>query len=408
MIHMIKSTKNESPIFVDEDGSLILLPTFFCRSLRLNGLVWIQNKEADASGFIRTNFVSRDISDTTANFVVYRLKQFLNWLEEYGAEIMPNALDMHPMLDQSWLSYYLEKVLIEKESVGEHSINQHLLTLRYYYNYLANAGLSNFKEININRQARVSSKQNTMRRSAVKYLSEELRHLLYVNTSCVRDELVLRGGAELGLRSKENLGLLVNDFDAGKKRYYGFRSLFKKMHASPEQQTFRYWLQGKFVKQSRHSGGLGRWLLISRSLLRRYEKYYREERPKSSHDSLLLNHHGKNEGTPISHNHGTTVFRKARQKVISLQTSGVLNDRGQAISVEHTYHVLRHSFGTDLFYSEAGGIENVDAITTTHPVFLEVAKRMGHSVCGKYAANATVTYIRSCHIKYHIENGFEL
>ena len=405
MISVFKSPKDGTSLFVSGETELLLLPTFFSRALNQSGTVWIQLRDKDCNGFVRTRLIAQDISATTEVFVIHRIKQFLNWLDEHGSKIMRDALDMHPMLDQSWLNHYIEEVLVCTHKVGEHSINQHLMALRYYYNYLFQAGLSNLKDIKLSRRSKATTRENTKKRSAIKYISHELRNLLYRHTKCIRDELILRTGAELGLRSRENLGFLIEDFWAGGKRYDGFKSLFKKMDANPDEQTFYFWMQGKFTKQSRRSGGVGRWIHINRSLLKRIEKYFNDERPKSHVDTLFLNASGPYLGIPISLNHGTTIFRKIRCKILEYQTQEVLDKNGQKMHEDHTYHVLRHSFGTDLFFREAGGLEFVDAITTTHPVFLEVARRMGHSVSERFGAKITASYIRSCHIKSSLENA---
>ena len=73
---------------------------------------------------------------------------------------------------------------------------------------------------------------------------------------------------------------------------------------------------------------------------------------------------------------------------------------GQKLEIDHTHHVLRHSFGTDKFYtlSEENNMA-VDDVTTTSQVFLTVAALMGHNASSKSAPSTTRRYIRSCHIK---------
>ena len=314
------------------------------------------------------------ISDTTIEFVNNRLAQFLNWLENHGNQIFQNALDMHPALDDSWLSFYINNVIAEEQEASDNAVNQHLMALRYYYNYLANAGLSSIKDFRLSKCNMTKAIANTKRKTAIKYLTPELRKLLCEKSRCLRDQLLIRTGAELGLRTKENLGLVLNDFKAGHTTYKGLLSLFKEMHNDSSKISFRYWLQGKYSKSSRSSaGGRERWLLIHRALLLSLERYFITERPVSNSDTFFLT----KSGNPIPKNKGTTVFRNIRNELLYLQASGELGEEGQKLEEDHTYHILRHSFGTDLFHSLAERQNTpFDAVTTTHPVYLYVAERM--------------------------------
>ena len=71
-----------------------------------------------------------------------------------------------------------------------------------------------------------------------------------------------------------------------------------------------------------------------------------------------------------------------------------LYDDMQALEDKHTYHILRHSFGTDLFYSLCKG--RYETITTASSEYIEVARRMGHNIEGQRAPETTKKYIRSC------------
>jgi len=244
-------------------------------------------------------------------------------------------------------------------------------------------------------------------RTAVKYLTPELRSILYRNTDSLRDELLLRGGGELGLRSKENQGLLLEDFMLGNKKHLGFKSLFLEMDQHPEQMEFKYCLQGQHTKAPRNAGGgESRTLYIHRSLLERYKHYYETERPQSTSNTLLLNFSDSNYGTPIAENAASRAFTRIKKKVLELQRNDALPTDGQMLENDHTGHVLRHSFGTDKFYDASK--ENrvkIDSVTPTSAVYLLVAKLMGHNAKDGKAPETTKTYIRSCHIKEAFLSG---
>jgi integrase len=272
------------------------------------------------------------------------------------------------------------------------------MALNAYFNYLAVNNLSDVKRLFIRPKHREAARNNTKKRIAVKYLTPKLRSILYQNTSSKRDELLLRSGGEMGCRSKENLGFLVDDFTVGAKTYEGMKSLFLKMSSDKDKQVFEYHLQGRFSKSKRSSGGESRTLYFHRDLLKRFEDYYKNERPKSNEQTFFLNNAINNNGA-ILRSRASRVFAEARAKVIAEQRDGGLDPEGQMLETDHTHHVLRHSFATDKFYDYAQEKNiRIDDVTTTSQIYLSVAALMGHSVNDRSAPQTTKRYIRSCHI----------
>ncbi len=396
-----RSEYHQCHIFVAEDLSILLLPTLFSKAVSRTGVVWKRVALDGKDKFVSTIYQEEEISDVTITILHNKLEHFFNWLVQYSRHNSQVSIDRHHNIPEELLNHYINTVIIEEQGAGEHTVEQYLMALRDYYNYLAMSGFTNAKDIRVKPKLKSVVKRNTKRRTSVKYITPELRSILYRNTGSLRDELLLRGGGELGLRSKENQGLLLEDFMVGNKKHPGFKSLFLEMAQHPEQMEFKYYLQGQYTKAPRNTGGgQSRTLHIHRSLLERYKEYFDKERPESTENTLLLNASYSDYGTPISKNAASRAFTRAKKKVLELQRSGALPEHAQMLEDDHTGHLLRHSFGTDKFYDACKKNQvKIDSVTPTSAVYLLVAKLMGHNAKDGKAPETTKTYIRSCHIK---------
>jgi integrase len=391
------SEHHNCKLFVHDDLVPMSLPCLFSDALSKNLIVY-------ASG-IEDKLIENQIEQVTSTFILNRLEQFLLWIDDYSKESKFVSLEHHHNLPNELLNHYLNDMLIGYKCLGEASVKQSIQALKAYYNYLYKIGMTdNVRYLLIKPKFRSQARINTKTRTSVKYLTPELRNILYQNTSTIRDELILKTGGECGLRSKENLGFLVSDFRVGNKIHNGLLSLFDEMDNNPEKMEFEYYLQGLFTKSVRHSGGKSRTIYLHRDLLRRCKEYYYIERPKSDSNSFFLNNSLSGNTDAIAENRPTKVFKGIRNKVIALQEQGKLNLDGQCLEEGHTYHVFRHSFGTDKFYRLAK--ENnmaVDDVTPTSQVYLAVAALLGHSSINRTAPKTTANYIRACNIKEAFE-----
>lgn len=396
-----KSEYHQCYIFMAENLALLLLPTFFSKAVCLHGVVWKRVTSDGKDKFASTTYQEEEISDATTKILINKLEHFFNWLIQYSQTNSLVSIHSHHNIPEELLNHYINTVIIEEQGAGEHTVNQYLMALRNYYDYLAMTGFTNAKDIRVKPRLKSVVKRNTKRRTAVKYLTPELRSILYRNTNSLRDELLLRAGGELGLRSKENQGLLLEDYMVGNKKHPGFKSLFLEMAQHPGQMEFKYYLQGQYTKAPRNTGGgESRTLHIHRSLLERYKEYCDKERPESAEKTLLLNASYSNYGSPISKNAASRAFTRTKKKVFELQRSGALPGHLQMLEDDHTGHILRHSFGTDKFYDACKANQlKIDSVTPTSAVYLLVAKLMGHNAKDGKAPETTKTYIRSCHIK---------
>ena len=71
----------------------------------------------------------------------------------------------------------------------------------------------------------------------------------------------------------------------------------------------------------------------------------------------------------------------------------------QKLEEGHSYHDLRHTFGTNLFYAMCKNkAVRFDDVTPTSSIYLYVAKRMGHSINSRNSNISTKSYIRSAHV----------
>jgi len=382
---------NEFPLVLPSSYSEFITTThqdYYLSNLNTNGDI----------GELTLNL--RDISEKLVDSYLTRLAAFLSWVEEYSIESKYVNIMTHHNLPVDLINYYLNEYLIETRGKGEKSVSQGLAALKSYYSYLEATGFSNRQNIFIKPKFKEKARMNTQHRGVIKYLSPKLITTLILFSQSKRDALLLRTASECGLRSMENTGLLLNDFQVGKSVKKGLLSLFKEMRANEDKQEFIYFLQGKYSKGSSGRGGLAREIFINRDLLQSMEEYWIEERPDTGSNYLFLNDSVNNK-EPISKSRGTKVFDNIKKLVLKAQVSGELNSQQQAIEVKHSYHLLRHSFGTNLFYdlAESQGI-NFEDVSTTSQVYLTVAATLGHSVTGKYAARTTKEYIRSCNIRH--------
>ncbi|MGL1274484.1 hypothetical protein ACSTJ6_02680 [Vibrio parahaemolyticus] len=266
-----------------------------------------------------------------------------------------------------------------------------------YYNWLMYFFDNKYKAIYIKPKYREAARNNNRAEKVVKYLLPQTRQLFYQNSDSLLEELVLRCGGELGLRTKENQGLLLNDYTANTQKHKGMLTLFDELERYPEKEEFKYHLSSLYTKYSR-----SRTLYIPRYLLEKMKLYYDTERPLSDSNHLFVSSSSNHSyGQCISKRFATDTFAKVRKKLmIEIDNHPERFTSYQEIQKVTVYHHLRHSFGTDLFYNLCRN-ENkrYESITTSSSIYLTTAVRLGHRVDGRQANNVTKEYIHSCGIR---------
>lgn len=400
-IFQVASRKFNCDVFFDCDNTVLLLPTFFSLHLSQTGQGFALHSYIDINGLAQKRFVLESLSEITRNIYTNRLNQFLNWLSEYDRKNGTTLLATHNNLPAEFINKeYIDKHLCIEMEAGKSAVTHHEKSLQYYYNYLCEAKVSTYKYIHHSPKFNVTLEKNTKIRTPLKYLSKSLRLFLYENAKSLRDEILLRNGGEVGLRTRENPGLLLSDFVFGGKKEKGLKSLWLDMEVNKGQQAFRYLLQGKYSKGSRGKGGKSREIFIPRHLLNLYKRYFEQERPPTGVDNLVVNNSVNSIGTPIKQNKGSDVFASTRKIIIVKQSNGKEAADIQQLETGHTYHCLRHSFATDKFeqFCNEDNTSIIEASSDSR-AFLRVARLLGHSLNAK----TTARYIQLAMDKQTIE-----
>ncbi|WP_404395311.1 hypothetical protein [Pseudoalteromonas phenolica] len=418
MMYNFQSEKYKTMLMCDNDGIPLLLPNIYLHSLSKNRqvykLTWV-----DGSGKRRikdAELNKETLSKKNITDCFYELRKFLLWLESYSVNSTSISISTHHNLPEEILNYYINNVLILERNTSEKMVEKAVSGLTYYYNFLAFNGLTNIKEICVKNDNKSIARENTKRRNVIKYLSPRMRAELYANARNLRVECTLRAGGECGLRTQENMGLLLNDFKVGGKSYSGMKSFFKEIDVETklnerlgkQKQEFKYWLQGKYSKGRRNGvGGLSRWIYIPRDVMLRFKLYYETERPKCGEDSLFITDPISGVVHGIREYQGTRDFKDTRALVIDKQQQGFLPDYLHTLEEDHKYHILRHSYGTDKFHDavEEDGLE-LENVTHLSRPYLLVAELLGHETRGKDAPTTTRKYIRSVKEKLDQEKSY--
>ncbi|WP_284296144.1 site-specific integrase [Thalassotalea loyana] len=337
-------------------------------------------------------FITKELGGEQAYTICNHLGRFLQWINDYkGSDYV--RLTTHTALPNGIINEYINKYLIDECESGEAVSQQAVNALTAYYHWLFYFFDNRRKYIGVESAYRAVARNNNKGVKAVKYLLPQTRQILYQNTKSLLQEVVLRNGGELGCRTKENTGFLLHDFKVNKETYSGLLTLFEQLESHPNQEEFKYYLSSLYTKYGR-----SRMLYIPRGLLEKMKKYYELERPRSSSNHLLLANSGNAKGKCISSAFGSNTFLEVRRKVLEKINAGHPRYANiQEITECNTYHHLRHSFGTDIFYNLCEGQnKHYETITTTSGVYLETARRLGHQVEGLHAGETTKRYIHSC------------
>ncbi|WP_404764703.1 site-specific integrase [Vibrio alginolyticus] len=386
---------NKHWIYVDDDNVPILFPCLYARYTSRSGLtVELKSKKNRLTNTTDHFFQEDEIGSDGQYIRQNQLGLFLEWVDNEHKSGSCLSLISHTACPQDIINEYINTYLIENMEKSEVVAERAVYSLRSYYNWLHYFFDNRYKKIGIFPSHRALARANNKQGLLVKYLLPATRELLYRHTETLLEELILRNGGELGCRTKENQGFLLNDFTVNKKRYSGVLSLFNELDKNPEKDEFEYHLSSLYTKY-----GTSRKLYISREHLRKMKRYYDQERPFSDSEHLYVsNSSNSSRGNVLSTQYGSDTFRK----IVNIVHDEMKNNPDsyvgyQVLEEGHVYHHLRHSFGTDIFYDECRKRgKNIESITTESSVYIETARRLGHKVDGVYDNQTTKTYIHSC------------
>ncbi|USD58778.1 site-specific integrase [Vibrio sp. SCSIO 43140] len=382
-------------IYLTDENIPLIIPSLYSRYTHQRGVsIQLRVKRDRVLNGIEHSFEEEEIGSEGQYVRGNQLGLFLEWVEsrnKLGSQI---SLVNHTALPSDVINAYINDYLIKEKGKGETTVERAVYSLKSYYNWLHYYLNNNYKEIYVFSENREICRNNNKKRLVVKYLLPETRELIYRYTETLLEEIVLRNGGDLGCRTAENQGFLLNDFYEGRRKYKGILTLMKELKRDSYSEEFEYHLPSLFAKR-----GSSRTLYIPRAMLIKIKTYYELERPHSDSEHLLISNSSNNsKGKCISRSFGTAVFKKTLKKLIpEIKENEEIYGNFQNITLDSVYHHLRHSFGTDVFYGEceARG-KDYESISTESVVFLETARRMGHKVDGRYVNQVTKTYIHSC------------
>jgi integrase len=386
---------NKHWIYLDDNNIPLIIPCLYARYTTERGLsVELKVKKDRISNLTEHYFEEVEIGKNGQYVRGNQLGLFLDWVDQQNSLGSSISLTNHTALPQDIINEYLNIYLIEKKCKSEVTLNKAVYSLKSYYNWLHYFFDNNYKNIGVFSSHRALARKNNKQGLLVKYLLPATRELLYRRTDTLLEEIVLRNGGDLGCRTKENQGFLLENFVAGKKNHKGVLSLFDELDRKPEKEEFKYYLSSLYSKY-----GFSRILYISRELLIKMKRYYDTERPHTDSNHLFVSNSNNNsKGQCISVEFGSNVFQKVLNIVIEeIQESSEMYIGYQSLEHGYVYHHLRHSFGTDVFYEECrrNGKE-IDSITTESAAYIETARRLGHKVDSRFGGQTTKIYIHAC------------
>lgn len=384
---------NGHHIYLTDDNDPILFPCLYARWTIKHGLsINEKSKKNKITNMIEHYFEESEISEDAQRKRLTYLSHFLDWVNSDKSPVQVN-LDNHTALPADYLNMYINEYVIKTLGKSEKASATEVIALRSYYNFLSYFFDNKYKKIAIYSKNREIARDNNKASLLIKYLLPATRELLYDNAPNLMQEIILRNGGELGCRSAENRGFLLNDYKSNKETRQGLLSLFRELELQADKQVFRYYLASLYTKRGR-----SRTLYIERDHLIKMKKYYEEDRPNSYSNHLFVHSRNVNGDGGISSRYATDIYRDISDRVRRLmQENPSYYSYYQPVPIGSSYHHLRHSFGTDVFYEECRKRgRNHESITTESAVYIETARRMGHKVDGKSSPQVTKTYIHSC------------
>ncbi|MGR5300060.1 site-specific integrase [Vibrio alfacsensis] len=390
-------THNRHWIYLDDNDVPLLLPCLYNRYTTLNGLSVVyekvKNPETDQFDF---QFKEIEIGEDAQYVRGEKVGVFLEWLEDYskGSDHPLLTLANHTALPAEYMNTFINEHLVHTIEASEVVVNRAVMSLQSYYNWLSCFFDMPYKKIFLYSENRELVRSNSKSKLIIKYLLPATRQLLYANTNSLLEEIVLRNGGELGCRTQENQGFYLQDFKADGSTQKGLLSLFKEMADNPDKEEFEYHLASFYAKY-----GSKRKLYIERAHLNLMKRYYEQERPKTDSIQFLVSSSPNDTfGTGIGKQYGTQLFSRVLKKVRKLIQENPEAYAGyQELDKALSYHHLRHSFGTDIFYEACQKAKkSYESITTESAVYIETARRLGHKVDSRYSNQTTKVYIHAC------------
>ncbi|NOS96919.1 MAG: site-specific integrase [Methylotenera sp.] len=384
-------------IFFDDESKVVFLPLLWVIQLTNTELIYRWVKRGNFSGsnakfgvrsksLFEKTFEGNPVSPNTVKNYIGHLFQFLKYINEQHLLGKSPSVHNTELISSRFINDYLNNILPNKlNSVA--SLVAHQSAISAYFGFLFELELKELPASTIYRKTNQLMAEKDLRQKKTNYISKSERSALISHTTSIRDQIIIRLGFEVGLRTEENTGLELN----GKKTKYnhqkGLLSLFDELDNSPNKMSFEYVLQGKYTK-----GGKTRNIYFERDLLSLMKRYFFGERleimQNSSRvcESLLVRADPVGLGMPINAGHASNVF-------------SILRTQCDFMNQNLSYHDLRHTFATELYHSEL--LDSAGHETRSESAaMLVVAERLGHK-----SLKSTIRYIRLRHQMLIIESA---
>lgn len=379
---------NEQPferliVIVDDEHNVILLPLLYSVHLEQTGTTFhYKQRKVDGKDIIELS--ESDIGDGTIDTTLSHVYKFYQYLNDLSLRVEGISVQQVYKCDSYFINDYLNDYLVES---GIKSLSGHKSSLSGYFNFLSRIGICNSLELSIDRKSKQRAAELDEKPNVIKYVSRDHRQLLLLACKSKAERLILRMGFEVGLRTSENVGLLLHKNNEAEKNVEkaenrGLQALFDDLDSDikEEKNEFKYWLQGKYAKNGRP-----RMLYFKRELLVALKDYAETDRKDLldtmgyKHEHLFVRSDNGCEGLPIATWHGSNIFKSRKINIPGLD---------QNLS----YHSLRHTFATELFYEcllDKDGREN----RAESSALITVARRLGHKLDKKEGKAPSTTNI---------------
>lgn len=370
-------------VFLDDDGEVLCLPLLWAAHLAITGNIyrWSEQGEFRAKGTysrrfpisINRIFLESEVSENTIQNYIGHLFHFLTHVNEVSKGT-PCSIQQVELIKYEFVNDYLNNVLPSRVT-SVSALYSHQAAISAFFSFLFHLDLRPYTPFTILRKTKQLIAETDDRHKKISYVTRHQRSVLSTACNTLRDRLILRMGYEVGLRTSENRGLVLNDFKAKNKSNKGLAFLFEELSRNPTQDRFQYLLNGKFTK-----GGRSRYIFFTRELLEELKHYHDTERLSIVQDSgrksdhLFLKNDYESAGLPIAASHGTKLFNNLKNKCPTISSL--------------SYHDLRHTFATELYHEELIDSDNRETRSESAALIV-VAERLGHK-----NVESTKIYIR--------------
>lgn len=381
-------------VFQDDNGAVIMLPLLWTIHLsKTNSIYGWHTISKGAAGLllagkatITENFEARIASENTIDNYVGHFFKLLHYVNDlHKSKGTPSVHHTHE-INSIFLNHYLNDFLANHlNSVA--SLSAHQAAISAYFNFLFSLRIKDRLFTTIPRKTLQKIAERDTREKKINYVSRSDRAALLRTCNSQRDRLILRMGYEVGLRTEENTGLLLEKHNAKSKTHQGLLDLFDELDTQPTKLSFEYLLNGKYTK-----GGKSRNIYFDRELLTSLRHYYLNERKvivdqaKTSCDTLFVKSDVQGRGQSITHRTASEIFTNARERIPYMNS-------------KLGYHDLRHTFATELYHRELYSPSGHETRSES-AALLVVQQRLGHA-----SESSTKRYIRLRMQMLAIEGG---